>query len=281
MDEQLLKKKLEGDENEVEEKETEVDAEEKVEEMPSEPVVTGGEETDTTPEEPNQLNPEDVAGEPTNPTEPTVTSTEENSGDVQETFEHIPEAEGPAPIVEENGAMETSIKTFTQDDVNKIVGDTRMKTREKTLKAVYGEYGLSSKEELDELVTNGQRYETQKELYESDKNAWETERQETQNRLNEMSEEIALMKSGVRPEKYEDAKLILKGKGLEVNAENIAAELEKRPEWNKEQPKSEHKAEEEEPAKEMTRIKVLGNEPKPVPQMSEEEQAQKVFKMKW
>lgn len=281
MDEQLLKKKMEGDENEVEEKETEVGVEEKVEEMPSEPVVTGGEETGTTPEEPNELNPEDVAGEPTNPTEPAVTSTEENSGDVRETFEHIPEAEGPAPIVEENGVMETSIKTFTQDDVNKIVGDTRMKTREKTLKAVYGEYGLNSKEELDELVTNGQRYETQKELYESDKSAWETERKETQNRLNEMSEEIALMKSGIRPEKYEDAKLILKGKGLEVNAENIAIELEKHPEWNKVEPKSEHKAEEEEPAKETTRIKVLGNEPKPAPQLSEEEQAQKVFKMKW
>ena len=208
-------------------------------------------------------------------TEPAVTSTEEQ------------------PLIEENGAIETSIKTFTQDDVDKLVGDTRVKTREKTFRYIYDRYGVKNEEELDDLVANAQRYDTQKEMYEADKANWETERNENASKLGEMSETIALMQSGVDKDRYEDVKLILKGKGLEVNLENIEAELETHPEW-----KPMEKNEEETPVPEpqapkmdesqdkpkpmvTTRITRLGNEPKPVPQESEEEQAEKLFKMKF
>ena len=291
MDEKLLKQKLEGDEKEVEEEEVAAEGT-STEAMPSEPVITGGEGE-------GQAQMAEIEnegeGQPTTPTEPTETSTEETGPAETEPEPQVPvqeEAAEPNPdaqqvlpqppvepeIVEENGAMETSIKTFTQDEVNKIVGDTRMRTREKTMAAVYGRYGCKNEEELDQLVSNAQRFETQKEEYEADKSAWETERSDAEKRLGEMSEEIALMKSGIKPEKYEDAKLIIKGKGLEVTTETIAKELESHPEWNKEEPKKEETPEMVKP-EETTRIKTLGNEPKPAAPESELEQAQKLFKM--
>lgn len=286
MDEKLLKPKMEGDEKEVEEEEALTEA------MPSEPVITGGEGE-------GQAQMAEIEnegeGQPTTPTEPTETSAEETGPAETEPEPQVPvqeEATEPSPdaqqvlpqspaqpeIVEENGAMETSIKTFTQDEVNKIVGDTRMRTREKTMAAVYGRYGVKNEEELDQMYANAQRFETQKEQYDAEKSAWETERSDAEKRLGEMSEEIALMKSGIKPEKYEDAKLIIKGKGQEVTAEAIAQELASHPEWNKEEPKKEETPEMVKPA-ETTRIKTLGNEPKPAAPESELEQAQKLFKM--
>ena len=46
-----------------------------------------------------------------------------------------------------------------------------------------------------------------------------------------MKEENALLKSEVVPEKWEDAKLIIKGKGLDLTPETIASELATHPEW--------------------------------------------------
>lgn len=182
-------------------------------------------------------------------------------------------------LIEENGAVDTSIKTFTQEDVDKLVGDTRVRTREKTFRYIYDRYGVKNEEELDGLIANAQRYDTQKEMYESDKANWETEKSESDKRLNDMSEQIALMQSEISPDRYEDAKLILKGKGLEVNLENISAELATHPEWKKEEVKVEEKP--AAPEKPTMRIRALGNEQRPAPEVSEEEQAQKLFKMKW
>jgi hypothetical protein len=206
--------------------------------------------------------------------------------------EEEPAPEEPTPVVEENGAVETSIKTFTQDDMDRIVGETRVKTRQKTFDYVYNRYGVKSEEELDALVANAQRYDTQKELYDSDKSAWETEREENNAKLTDMSEQIALMQSGVDKDRYEDVKLILKGKNIPVTVENIEAELETHPEWmpaKKEETVSEKVVEnplenaevQEEKPKVTTRIKALGNEPKPAPQMSEEEEAERLFKLKF
>lgn len=189
------------------------------------------------------------------------------------------------PLVEENGAVETSIKTFTQDDMDRIVGETRVKTRQKTFDYVYNRYGVKSEQELDALVANAQRYDTQKEMYDSDKSAWETEREESNAKLTDMSEQIALMQSGVDKDRYEDVKLILKGKNIPITVENIEAELETHPEWmpaKKEEENAEISEEKiEEKPKVTTRIKALGNEPKPAPQMSEEEEAERLFKLKF
>ena len=201
-----------------------------------------------------------------------------------EPAEAAPAAE-PVPaqpeLVEENGAVDTSIKTFTQDDVDKLVGDTRVKTREKTFRYIYDRYGVKNEDELDSLVANAQRYDTQKEMYESEKANWETEKSDNDRRLSEMSEQIALMQSQIDPERYEDAKLILKGKGLEVSLENIESELATHPEWKKEEPVAPAPAPAPAPEKPQMRIKALGNEQKPAPELSEEEEAKKIFKMNW
>lgn len=214
---------------------------------------------------------------------PDDTSSQENAP----IEENAPVAVEEPPLVEENGVTETSIKTFTQPEVDKLIGDTRVKTREKTFSYIYNRYGVNSEEELDNLVANAQRYDTQKEMYDDDRKAWETERNDNNARLTEMSEQIALMQSGVDKDRFEDVKLILKGKGLEVTVENIEKELETHPEWKP--VKEPEKAEESVPASNIegevpmtkTRITTLGNEPKPAPQETEEEQAEKLFKLKF
>lgn len=255
-------------------------------------------------EELKDLKSDKTEGEPAPEADPTVTSAEGNDtvdtvDAADETVadkivtEETPAEETPAepPIVEENGTMETSIKTFTQPEVDKLVGDTRVKTREKTFNYIYNRYGVKNEEEMDALVANAQRYDTLKETTDSERAAWETEKTERDGRLTSMSEEIALMKSGVDANRYEDVKLILKGKGMEVNEENIASELATHPEWVSKEPEEtvgEESNEKpvEKPAEKpapvvTTRIKALGNEAKPAPQMSEEQEAERLFRMKF
>lgn len=257
MEDKLLKENLEGEENSVEG-------------VNSEGITPEGNGSEG-------INPEDVP--PAAPTDAPVTSADGE----------VPLAPESTPIVEEDGAVETSIKTFTQDDVDKLVGDTRVKTREKTFNYIYNRYGVKNEEEMDALVANAQRYDTLKEQSDADRSAWETEKSERDGRLTEMSEEIALMKSGVDAERYEDVKLILKGKGLEVNMDNIQSELATHPEWISKKEEEEVPNPETEKAETpkdaiptvTTRIKALGNEPKPASVVSEEEQAEKLFKMKF
>ena len=205
------------------------------------------------------------------------------------------------PVVEENGSFETSIRTFTQPEVDKMVGDTRVKTREKTFRYIYDRYGVNSEEELDNLVSNAQKFETSRDMWNDEKRAMETERDESKKQIQDMSEQLALMQSEINPERYEDAKLILKGKGMEITLENIQSELETHPEWKKEERKEEpeqgsaipapaidpnleqgqEQAEEKPQPHIPVRIKTLGNEAKPTPQPNEEEEAEKLFKMKF
>jgi len=252
-----------------------------MEDLEKKPILEGEEEK--TDEEVVSKSPE-----MTETSDPAATSAEENEAEAGAVYTEEDAANGvsqPAEteLVEENGAIDTSIKTFTQDDVDKLVGDTRVKTREKTFNYIYGRYGVKNEEELDALVANAQRYDTQKEMYDADKASWEQEKSDTDKKLTDMSETIALMQSGVDADRYEDVKLILKGKGLEVTLDNINSELETHPEW-KGEANAEKEAEAASPAPApapVTRIKALGNEQKPAPQMSEEEEAEKLFKLKF
>jgi len=272
--EEIKKQLLEGEEEEQEElKDSEptpaANDTSSLENPESEPIA----------EEPAQEEP--IAEEPVEEAPASEPAPEEMNAIQEEPADAVPEESVPAQpeIVEENGSFDTSIKTFTQDDVDKLVGDTRVKTREKTFRYIYDRYGVKNEDELDSLVANAQRYDTQKEMYESEKANWETEKSDNDKRLSEMSEQIALMQSQIDPERYEDAKLILKGKGLEVSLENINSELATHPEWKKEEPVAPAPA--PVPEKPQMRIKALGNEQKPAPELSEEEEAQKLFKLKW
>lgn len=281
------KKLLEGQEEEEEQKSpvpNPAAAEEApVSEVSGEESATSAQEEPVS-EEPVQSEPvqeEPVSDEPAQE-QPVV----EEQPVSQEPVAEEPVANEPVvnePVIkEEDGAVETSIKTFTQPELDKIVGDTRVRTREKTFRYIYDRYGVKDEAELDALVANAQRYDTQKEMYDNDKASWEHERDENSQKLADMSEQIALMQSNIAPERYEDAKLILKGKGMEVNLENIQTELETHPEWAKEQPVVPEPTPEPKPEpKPIMRIKTLGNEAQPAKEESEDEQAQKVFKMKW
>lgn len=276
------KKILEGQEEEEEQK-SPVPNPAAAEEAPVSE-VSGEENEDVTSA---SENPEPVSEEPANE-EPVVEEQPVSQEPVQsepvvnEPVQSEPVQQEPV-IKEEDGAVETSIKTFTQPELDKIVGDTRVRTREKTFRYIYDRYGVKDEAELDALVANAQRYDTQKEMYDNDKASWEHERDENSQKLADMSEQIALMQSNIAPERYEDAKLILKGKGMDVTLENIQTELETHPEWAKEEaaPVPEPTPEPKPEPKPVMRIKTLGNEAQPAKEESEDEQAQRVFKMKW
>lgn len=180
------------------------------------------------------------------------------------------------------GTQETkSMPIFTQEDMNEKIGTTRVETREKTFKFIYDRYGVENEEQMDELFNNAQRFESLKESYDAEKADWSARDAARDAELAEIKEQVALMQSGIDSNRYDDAKLILKGKGLEVNLENIENELATHPEWKKVEPQVGPapfvKKENPEP---VSKISVLGNskDVKPAnPELDERAQARKLF----
>ena len=202
---------------------------------------------------------------------------------------------------EELGIAETSATEpmFTQSQVDEIAGKVRKETREKVTKDIFLRYGVNSADELDNLFGDAQRFETIKGQYDEEKKAWnDADAQRTQE-LNELKESVALLSSGIDRNRYEDAKFILRGKGLDVTVENIEAELATHPEWKaeaqKEPPLMAEAGGQQMPFKKVlqpqeapqapkpaTTLNVLGNEAAPQakgPELSEYEQAMKMFKV--
>ena len=130
---------------------------------------------------------------------------------------------------------------------------------------------------MDEVVGKSQKYDLLREDYDG-----------VAKELADLKVRLALMDSGIAPERFEDAKLILSGKGLEITPENIAIEIETHPEWKKafvSEPESEvsevFKKVEEKPAPApVSKISVLGNEtaPNQVETPSERESTMKMFR---
>ena len=124
--------------------------------------------------------------------------------------------------VEESIEEETQPKMFDQDYVNELVGRTRMEARDKAMRALYDKYGVEDDNGLDEVFGRGQAYNILNDNY-----------MDTQTRLSDALTENALLKSGIDQSRWDDAKFILGGKGLDITIENIAAELATHPEWMK------------------------------------------------
>lgn len=157
---------------------------------------------------------------------------------VDETVNAVPAQDSTIPAAtaeakEELGATSSPARTFTQSQVDDIAGKTRTETRDKTFRYIYERYGVNSEAELDDLVGNAQRYDSLNERYENDKKVWQENDNASKKQLMELSEQVALMQSGIDNARYEDAKLILRGKGLDVNLDNINQELATHPEWRK------------------------------------------------
>lgn len=180
-------------------------------------------------------------------------------------------------------------KMFTQSQVDEIAGKTRVDTREKTFRYIYGRYGVDSEEQLDELVGRAQKFDLLQEDFDAQKKSWEEHNTQRDRELVEIKEQVALMQSGIDSNRYEDAKLILKGKGLEVNLENIERELATHPEWRKvssgtseEEEKNFVKVDETKTITptQVSKVSVLGNEASSYDGESEEDYAlNKIFKV--
>lgn len=227
----------------------------------------------------------------------------------EESEDSVPESEVEEEVVESDAPVDTenvetsaeavdmpsAEKLFTQSQVNDLVGKTRMETREQTYRAIYGRYGVDDEVGMDELIGNAQRYDTIRSEYDDAKKGWEATSAARDAELMEVKEHVALLESGINRSRFDDAKAIIKAKGLEVTNENIQNELATHPEWKgstvekkeeenpnfKPLPKNTGKPLVDEIPNTESTIKVLGNEGNAeTGGMSEEEFALKnIFKL--
>lgn len=147
---------------------------------------------------------------------------EDGEEEIVEDTEEIPdgsdiEIESAAPAEK---AVEQSEKMLTQSQVNELVGRVRQETRERVMAEMLERYGVSNDVELNEIFGKGQTYDDLDMEYQNQGNAYKS-----------VMAENALLKSHIDPARWEDVKLILGGKGLEVNAENIEGMIATHPEW--------------------------------------------------
>lgn len=141
----------------------------------------------------------------------------ESESEEVEVQSNEPEPESdPEPIAEEP----VPEKMLTQSQVNELVGRARQEGRESAMRELYGRYGVSSDEEMNDVFGRGQTYAALDDEYNKQKES-----------MIQLMTENALLKSNIDAARWDDVKYILKGKGYEVTPENIEAEIASHPEW--------------------------------------------------
>lgn len=139
--------------------------------------------------------------------------------DTQQVEDIQPEVGGEtqAPLEQ---STENTPRMFTQEELNQIVGDTRIKARNQAMKSYLERYGVDNDNDLDGIFGKGQAYDILNENY---------------NGLNQKYEDLiaenALLKTKIDPARWDDARLIISGKGLPINEETIMQEVATHPEW--------------------------------------------------
>lgn len=138
---------------------------------------------------------------------------------------------GEQPSTDETTASETPIAgttsetpqgeeiqstMFTQEQVNDIVRDRLKKADAK----FFAKYGLDNAEALDAIVEKGKGYDEIK-----------AQMDLISNENKGLKEQITLTKNNIIPSKQDDVLTYFRGKGLELNDENLAKMLETHPEW--------------------------------------------------
>lgn len=161
--------------------------------------LTPSEEVDDNQEQPIHEE-ETIVEEETLETEPTL---DEN---IESLEPELPEEETP--------------KMFDQNYVNELVGRTRIEARDKAMRSLYDRYGVETEDELNEIFGRGQSY-----------NILNNDYNELNTRYGDVMAENALLKSKTDESRWDDIRLILRGKGLDITPENIAMELTTHPEW--------------------------------------------------
>lgn len=153
-----------------------------------------------------------------------ITNTEELNNEVVDQQEEVSSEENQEQEQEETTAApeqeeaQKSSKTFTQEQVNKLVRDRL----ERQNKSTFARYGVNDIGGLDELINKAHSYDVMKEQYES---------MELEN--TGLKESLAFIRNGINPDRESDIRAHFKGKELELTEENLVSELETHPEWRK------------------------------------------------
>ena len=242
-------------------------------------------ELDEIKEEENEV----IEGSDDNDTGDTLTPSEESSESIEEEVE-LEDTEDTAPadteIVDEASVNEKPVqqeKMLTQSQVNELVGRARQEGRESAMRELLERYGVSNDVELNDVFGKGQTYDDLNEEFISQGDSYKAALAEN-----------ALLKSKISPERWEDVKLILTGKGLDVTTDNIESMIMTHPEWrgavSADLDNGANKVFTPEMGEEMAKNRVsngsvasplkvtkLGNEPAPEQVSNEEETVKKLF----
>lgn len=175
----------------------------------------------------------------------TATTTDEESSTIPNAngeTEHGSTTETETKTAEDNGQPTT--KTFTQEELNKIVQDRLSRESKSFLK----KFGVESEEDIKSALEKSKSVDSLSE------------------QIKTLQKELALTSNNIREDKREDVEFYFKGKGLDLNSENLKNELETHKEWLN-------------ATKTIETLGTKGQEDKT--EMSEEEYAQKLFGMEF
>ena len=115
-------------------------------------------------------------------------------------------------------------RTFTQSQVNELVGKVRAEGRKKGYEEARLEmakrYGVEGPDDLDSVFANGAKYDELNQML--------SEKSEA---LKKASAENAMLRTHILPDRVTDVEAILAAKGLDVTEENINSYLPSHPEW--------------------------------------------------
>lgn len=157
--------------------------------------------------------------------EVTQSAPEPEAEDAPMADESAPKAEPNAePIEDAPEAEETQDqpmeKMLTQSQVNELVGRARQEGRDSVMRELYGRYGVSNDEEMNDVFGRGQAYMGLDDEYNAAKAS-----------MKMLMAENALLKSKVDANRWDDVKAILGTKGYDITPENIESEIVTHPEW--------------------------------------------------
>ena len=201
--------------------------------------------------------------------EPEMAQEPEAEPEQEPETEGEPEAEPETQQAEEpeqEQEPEQPVRTFTQEEVNEIVGKTRSEARKRAINEIMEKYGFDDASQLDDLVGASERYEElsgQQEGYEQE--------------MESLRNENLLLKSGIDPDRFEDVMAYFSYKKMPINPVTLEDAMSTHPEWTG----FDEIEEEEEPEEKPSVVRKLGNSPvrrdESNPAESEESRAMKMF----
>jgi hypothetical protein len=196
-------------ENTEELQKQQLDEQPKQDENPQQPDEAPVEQEEPTPVAPNDAEVADTqSAKPAEP-EPAAGEAEESNGTADE---------GAQP--QEKMISQGEVDRIIQARIAKVKAKASEEAREAARKEFFERYGVGDDNELDEMFGNGQKYKLLNDEF-----------GHSQKELEALRSENALLKSGVREEKFNDVMAVLSYNGQPVTVETIAAAAESHPEW--------------------------------------------------